>query len=68
MNIQNKLKEFRLKANLSQRDVAEKLGFESHNRICRWEKGIAYPSVPNLFKLSDLYGVKPDELINWVKK
>ncbi len=61
-NTTNKLREFRLKAQLTQRAVAKKLGFESHNRICRWENGVAFPSVSNLFKLSALYGVKPDEL------
>ncbi len=67
LNVQNKLKEFRLKSNLTQQAVAEKLGHSSHNRICRWEKGVAFPSVENLFKLSSVYEVRPDELYDTKK-
>ncbi len=60
--IPNTLKERRKQAGLRQMDVANTLGFHSIDRICRWEKGRAYPHVRNLFKLSKLYGVKPHEL------
>lgn len=61
--IQNKLKELRLKANLTQKELALKLEFQdSQDRICIWEKGKGMPSIPNLFKLSRFYNVKPEEI------
>jgi len=58
----NTLREFRIKAGLTQQQIAEKLGFKSTDRICRWEKGQTYPHVVNLSKLAKLYGVKMEEL------
>ncbi len=60
--LQNKLKEHRLKASLRQIDVATAMGFISSDRISNWEKGRAYPSVENLFKLARIYGVLVEEL------
>jgi transcriptional regulator with XRE-family HTH domain len=64
--IQNNLKECRNKTGLTQQQVAEKLEFKSTNRICRWEKGKAYPSIPNLFKLGQIYGVAVEEFYEGV--
>ena len=60
--ITNNLKEYRLRLGLKQSEVAEKLGMKSSDRISHWEKGVAMPSVINLFKLAKLYGVFPHEL------
>lgn len=60
--IQNTLREHRMKAGLRQLDVASKLGFKSTDRISRWEKGLTYPHVVNLFKMAKIYKVRPDEL------
>jgi transcriptional regulator with XRE-family HTH domain len=60
--IPNTLKECRKQAGLRQMDVANIMGFHSIDRICRWEKGRTYPHLRNLFKLSKLYGVKPEQL------
>ena len=62
ITIQNKLREHRLKIGLRQLDVADKLGFCTTDRISKWEKGTAHPSIFNLFKLAKIYGVKADEL------
>lgn len=58
----NKLKELRIKRNLKQKEVAALLGFKSDDRICRWEKGQALPSLYNIIKLSQLFNVKVEEL------
>jgi transcriptional regulator with XRE-family HTH domain len=58
-HIHNNLKEYRKKANLKQTEVARLLGFTTSERISRWEKGKSYPSVLNLFKLAEIYGVFP---------
>lgn len=61
--IKNNLRNLRQKAKLTQKELALKLDFnDSQDRICHWEKGLAIPSVPNLFKLCRLYQVKPDEI------
>jgi len=58
----NRLKEIRLKRNLLQREVASQLNLQCTDRLCKWEKGLAIPSVPNLFKIAQLYHVVPHEL------
>lgn len=62
--VPNNLFAHRKQAGLLQSDVAKALGLDCINRISRWERGIAMPSVANLFKLARLYGVKPEELYN----
>lgn len=58
----NKLKELRLKHNYLQGQVAILLNLQCESRICRWEKGVAMPSVENLFKLAKIYHVLPHEI------
>lgn len=60
--IPNRLKEIRTRAGMSQFDVALKLGFKSTDRISRWETGLSYPHIINLFKMARIYGVRADEL------
>lgn len=55
----NKLKEYRLRAGLTQKQVAEKLGMQCENRLCRWEQGQAMPSANNLLRLANIYCVNP---------
>lgn len=45
-----------------QKEVAVLLGFANTNRISRWEKGLAFPGMVNLFKLSIIYRTFPNEL------
>lgn len=45
-----------------QKQVANHLGFTSTDRISLWERGLAYPSVPNFIQLLELYKVTPDEI------
>lgn len=58
----NSLKQARNNANLTQQEVADKLGFCSTNRISHWELGKAIPSIINLFRLSAIYDVCPCDL------
>lgn len=60
--IPNNLKKYRLKAGLKQTDVAQVLGLSSTDRISRWENGLKYPHVTNLFKLGKLYNINVQEL------
>ncbi len=58
----NNLRSARKTFGLRQQDVAEILGFNISDRISHWEKGTAVPSIFNLFRLSSLYGIPPQEL------
>ncbi len=59
---QNNIQRLRVKYHLRQVDVAKLLGVKSEDRISHWERGTAMPSVPNLFKLCELFKVSPFEI------
>jgi transcriptional regulator with XRE-family HTH domain len=61
----NTLKEYRLKAGLTQKQVAGKLGMQCENRLSRWEQGLAIPTVVNLLKLCRIYNILPNQLYEW---
>lgn len=58
----NKLKELRVKKNLTLKQVAALLNLQGESRLCRWERGQSTPSVVNLIKLCKVYNVPVDEL------
>jgi transcriptional regulator with XRE-family HTH domain len=53
----------RKKNNLSQEDVADKLGI-SRQSVSKWERAEASPDTDNLISLAKLYNVSLDELLN----
>ena len=65
MNIEtaNRLYELRKKNNLSQEEVADKLGI-SRQSVSKWERAEASPDTDNLISLAKLYNVSLDELLN----
>lgn len=54
----------RKRAALSQGEVAEALGV-SRQAVSRWENGLALPSTDNLARLSRLYGISIDMLLDY---
>ena len=58
----NNLRDIRVSLGLKQTDVAAMLGHASPDRISHWEKGVAFPGVVNLFKLSLIYRVPPEQM------
>lgn len=56
------LKTKRIAAGLSQRDVADKLGYSTPQFISNWERGVSHPPITALKKLGDLYKVPADDL------
>ena len=56
------LKEHRLRCQMTQEFVAERLGV-SRQAVSKWETGAADPSTTNLLALARLYGVSPEELL-----
>lgn len=53
---------FRRKQNLSQAELAEKLGV-SAQAVSKWETAMAFPDIELLLELSKLYGVSINELL-----
>ncbi len=64
MNIEiaNRLVELRKKNNLSQEELAAKLGL-SRQAVSKWERAEASPDTDNLICLAKIYGVSLDELL-----
>jgi transcriptional regulator with XRE-family HTH domain len=60
-NNKNNLRDIRVSLGLKQIDVAGMLGHASSDRISHWEKGVAFPGMVNLFKLSLIYRVPPEQ-------
>ena len=58
----NRFKIFRKQNNLTQEDIAEKLGV-SRQAVAKWERGETQPDVESCIKLADLYGVSLDMLV-----
>ena len=62
MKIGDKLKEARLRKNMTQEEVAEKI-FVSRQSISNWENNKTYPDIANVIALSDLYEISLDKLL-----
>ena len=58
----NRLYELRKKHNLSQEELAEKLGV-SRQAVSKWERSEASPDTDNIIALAKIYGLTLDELI-----
>ncbi|WP_415062655.1 helix-turn-helix domain-containing protein [Bdellovibrio sp.] len=56
------LKEKRIAANLSQREVATRLGYTTAQFVSNWERGVSSPPVQMLKKIADLYRTSAEEL------
>ena len=56
------LKQYRIRRNLSQAEVAKALNY-SQQTIAKWENSVSSPDPSNLCKLADLYQVSLDELL-----
>lgn len=63
LNLSNQVERFRKGLNLSQTDLAEKIGVPQ-TVISNFESGWANPSLSNLIKLSQFFDVSIDELIS----
>lgn len=57
----NTIREYRLKAGLTQRKLAELLG-RGRNAISSWERGLSLPSVPRLLRMAKLLGTLAESL------
>ena len=63
MNLSENLKKIRKDNNLSQEDLAEKLGV-SRQSVSKWESGAAYPEMDKMLQICKIFNVNIDELLN----
>lgn len=59
-----KLKDFRNKARLSQRELAELLQMTQAN-YWLWEKGKSFPNAKQIIKLCDIFKCSPNDLFGF---
>ncbi len=66
MTKENKIKHWREKRKLTQKELAKKMGLDETKGqvyISRWETGSTSPSIQSLVKLSEILNVKIDKLL-----
>lgn len=63
MKFGDNLKKIRKKKNLSQEDLAEKVGV-SRQSVSKWETGDAYPEMNNLLELCKIFKCQINDLVN----
>ena len=64
MAFSNNLRYLRKKYDMSQEDLANKLGYKSFTTIQKWESGVSEPSVSMVKKIAELFGVTMDQMTN----
>ncbi len=57
----NKIREYRLKAGLSQRKLAGQLG-RGKDAVSSWERGLTLPNVPRLMRMAKILGTLAESL------
>ena len=64
MEFKNNLRYLRRTSNMSQDELAEKLGYKSFTTVQKWEDGTAFPRVSTLKKIADIFSIDVDHLLN----
>lgn len=62
MYINEKIKSERIKSNLTQEEMAEKLG-TTRQTVSNWENNRSYPDIINLVKMSNIFEISLDDFI-----
>ena len=60
-HIGDKIKQLRMKAGLTQIELASKIGTDQP-LLTRWENGKKHPSLPNLIKIAEIFNISLDTL------
>lgn len=63
MRLSDNIRRFRRLRDLSQEDIAKRLGYKSFTTIQKWETGMAEPPVGKLYELADILRVNIMELL-----
>lgn len=62
MKVSSQIKKFRLNAEMTQTELAEKL-YTTRQTVSKWEQGTIEPNIEMLIQLAQLFDVTVDELI-----
>lgn len=62
MEISQQIKKYRLKANLSQEDLANQI-YVTRQTISNWENNKSYPDINSLLLMSEVFEISLDQLI-----
>ncbi|HEX7674109.1 MAG TPA: helix-turn-helix transcriptional regulator [Bdellovibrio sp.] len=65
-NLAQFLKERRVAAGFSQKEVADHLGYDTAQFISNWERGISSPPISVLKKLAEFYRISAEKLFDVV--
>ncbi|MBP3503359.1 MAG: helix-turn-helix transcriptional regulator [Clostridia bacterium] len=57
------VKELRKKANLTQKELGEKLNV-TDKAVSKWERGLSFPDITMINSLADVFGITSSELLN----
>ncbi len=63
MNLSENLKKIRKEHNLSQEQLAEKIGV-SRQAVSKWESNLAYPEMDKVIELCKMFNLNIDDLLN----
>ncbi len=64
MTFGEKLKSLRMQAKMTQNDLAKKLNL-TRQAIAKWEQGVGLPDIDNLKRISNLFNVSIDEMLDY---
>ena len=64
MEFKDNLRYLRRSNHMSQDELAEKLGYKSFTTVQKWEDGSAFPRVSTLQKISDIFDIDVEHLLN----
>lgn len=63
MSLEEKIRNHRKQAGLSQEKMAEQIGV-SRQAVTKWENGTGTPDIANLMAVAELFGISEDELLS----
>lgn len=67
MTLGEKIKDLRKKSNISQEELAEKVGV-SRQAVTKWENDAGLPDIENLKSIASLFNISLDELLGYKKQ
>ena len=67
MTLGEKIKELRKGTNITQEELAEKIGV-SRQAVTKWESDIGMPDIENLKNIATLFNITVDELLDYKKE
>lgn len=64
MTFATNLRQLRKEHNMSQEELADRLGYKSFTTIQKWESGVSEPSMEKVKAIAEIFGVTIEQLVN----